>query len=187
MRFNRVPFARLLPGLAVLLLAGIAFAQTDNPALPADLFGIANASVIEPGVIGGAQPTADQLRAAATAGYKTVLDLRGTGEDRGFDESATATSLGLGYLALPVTLDTLDGAAIDRFRETYRTAPRPLLLHCASSNRVGALLYSHWVLDEGMAPEEALKRAQAAGLDSPELTEKIRTLVEEKRAAAPQP
>lgn len=181
MRSNLFSRTRFIPCFA-LVLAGSLSAQADKPASPPDLFGIANSSVIEPGVIGGAQPTADQLRAAASAGYKTVLDLRGTGEDRGFDEGATVSSLGLSYLPLPVTMDTLDGATIDRFRETYRTAPKPLLVHCASSNRVGALLYSHWVLDEGMAPEEALKRAQAAGLKSPELTEKIRALVEEKRA-----
>lgn len=182
MRSNLSSFAQLLLCLAPLLLAGSVSAQADKPAPSTNLFGIANASVIAPGVIGGAQPTADQLRAAAAAGYKGVLDLRGTAEDRGFDENATATALGLSYLTLPVTMDNLDGATIDRFRETYRTAPKPLLVHCASSNRVGALLYSHWVLDEGMAPEEAMTRAKAAGLKSPELAEKIRTLVEEKRA-----
>lgn len=170
--------------LAFCLRLGLAlFAATGGPtfAQPAPMastpFGIFNAVEIEPGVISAGQPTADQLEALQAAGYKTILDLRATSEDRGFDEVALAKTLGLGYENVPITLDTLDAADVERFRAAYKNAPRPLLLHCASANRTGALFYTYLVLDQKLAPEAALEKARAAGLKSPPLEEKVKALV----------
>lgn len=144
-------------------------------------FGIAYAAQAEPGVLAAGQPTEEQLRQAAAAGYRSVIDLRAPGEKRDFDEPAAARELGLDYTNLPVTAE-LDGATLDRFSEIFEAAERPVLIHCATSNRVGALLYAYLVLEQGMAEETALERARAAGLVSPELTAKIQTLVRSHRA-----
>ncbi len=42
----------------------------------------------------------------------------------------------------------------------------PLVVHCASGNRVGAALFPWWVLDEGLSEDEALQAAGKAGLAS---------------------
>jgi len=146
----------------------------------AGTFGIDRASQPEPGLIAAGQPTAEQLKEAAKAGYKTVLDLRPPAEARGFDEPQAAKEAGLEYVNIPVTADTLDGATLDRFFEEMKKAERPVLVHCASSNRVGALYYAYLVQEKGMAKEEALAKAREAGLRSPELEAKIVTLVDQQ-------
>ena len=52
---------------------------------------------------------AAQLQALAAQGVRTVIDLRQPGEDRGFDETRLAESLGLRYVRIPVA--GADGAS----------------------------------------------------------------------------
>lgn len=151
-------------------------------ALAADpeTFGIPNASLPEPGLLAAGQPTGEQIQLAAEDGYRTVIDLRPVDEPRGYDEPGAAKANGLAYVNIPVTPASLDQATIDKFLETMRKAERPVLLHCATSNRVGALYYAWLVLEKGAKPEAALAKARAAGLKSPELTEKVKTLIAER-------
>ncbi len=170
--------------LAFVLGTGPAVAaEAPPPAAPATApstpFGIPNAVEVVPGLISAGQPTEEQLRQAAAAGYRSVIDLRPPAEDHGFDEPAIAAGLGLRYVNVPVTLDTLDAATVERFREVFAKAEQPVLLHCASANRTGALYYAHLVLDQKIEPEEALKRARAAGLKAPPLEEKVKAVVAE--------
>lgn len=160
-------------------LAFLALTLAPFFALAADqeTFGIPDASVPETGVLAAGQPTGEQIQLAAEDGYKTVIDLRSAEEARGYDEPGAAKANGLAYINLPVTLASLDQATIDKFLETMRKAERPVLLHCSTSNRVGALYYAWLVLEKGAKPEEALAKAQAAGLKNPELTEKVKSLV----------
>lgn len=149
------------------------------PLLAQDLV-IKNASIPEPGVMAAGLPTEAQIRTLAQEGYKTVIDLMPPEESRGFDEPKAAQEAGLRYVNVPVTLPSLDQATVDKFLETMRTAEKPVVVHCASSNRVGALYYAWLVLEKGMSKDQALEKAQAAGLRHPELTEKIQKLVAER-------
>jgi uncharacterized protein (TIGR01244 family) len=165
------------------LLAAAAFAAATWAA-ESPTYGIANANFPEPGVLAAGQPTGEQLQLLAEDAYKTVIDLRLPEEPHGFDEVEAAKQNGLVYVNVPVTLATLDQATIDRFLEAFGKAQRPVLLHCTSSNRVGALYYAWLVLEKGVAPGEALRRGKAAGLHQPELIDKIQKLVAERRASA---
>ena len=126
--------ARLF-GMAVVLAglaAGQAFAQsTDLP----------NRKEPLPGITTAGQPSAEQLAAAAKTGVKTVIDLRALTEDRGMDERATVEKLGMSYVTLPVDggegVTYANATALDKL---LADAKGPVLLHCASGNRVGALL-----------------------------------------------
>lgn len=151
------------------------------PAAESETYGIPNASFPEAGVMAAGQPTGEQIQLAAEDGYKTILDLRPAAEPREFDEILAARQNGLAYVNIPVTLDTLGHATIDRFLEAMERAERPVLLHCSTSNRVGALYYAWLVLEKGVEPEEAMKRAKAAGLRNPELADKVTGLVAERR------
>lgn len=118
------------------------------------------------------QPSEESLARMAQAGYRTLVDLRAPEEPRGYDEAAAATRAGLRYVPIPVTQATLDDAAFDRFRGMMRDPDnRPVLVHCASSNRVGALLLPYFLLDERRPMEEAVAMARGAGLRSPELAQ----------------
>lgn len=125
-----------------------------------------------PGVATAGQPGSDQLRAIAAAGYRAVLDLRAPGETRGYDEVAVARQAGLRYENLPVTAATLKDADFDRVRAFLSDESNvPLLVHCASANRVGALLLPYLVLDLGRSMDDALAAAQRIGLRSADMAE----------------
>ena len=147
----------------------------------AEGFGILNAYEPTEGVVFGGQLTEEQLAALAAASFKSIIDLRGEDEDRGYDEAAAVKNLGLEYLPLPVTEATLrEEATFDRFIELFATAEKPLLVHCASGNRVGALYYAFLVARDGMTREDALAVAKANGLRSMALVEPVNRYLDQR-------
>ena len=129
-----------------------------------------NGRLTLPGVVTAGQLSAEQFRAAAVAGMKTVLDLRPPDEARGYDEPATAREAGVDYRCLPVTAASLGTAQFAEVRRVIGDLTlRPLLIHCATANRVGAVLIPHLVLDQGMDSREALRVAREIGLRNDEL------------------
>ena len=147
--------------------------------------GLANASCPLEGVLTAGQPREEHLRDLAENGYRAVVDLRAPDEPRGYDEAAAAREAGLEYLNLPVAGPTED-EMFDRFRQVMRDpGKRPVLVHCGSANRVGALLIAYLVLDEGQDPQEALKTAVNVGLRSRELADAALAYVNGKRAIDP--
>lgn len=172
-----------IPRFAAAGVAALAPALCLAAAKP-DTYGIPNATFPEPGLMAAAQPTGEQIQLAAEDGYRTLFDLRPPEEPRGFDEVLAARQNGLAYVNIPVTLDTLGQATIDRFLEAMERAERPVLLHCGSANRTGALLYAWLVLEKHVPATEALKRAKAAGLHQPELIDKVTKLVAERQGKA---
>lgn len=143
-------------------------------------FGIDKAARPEAGLVVAGQPTAEQLKEAAKAGFKTVIDLRMPDEPRGYDEANAAHAAGLAYVRIPLNLDTLNAEALEQFLAAMSHAEGPVLLHCATANRAGALYYAQ-LLEKGAPEAEALSKAQAAGLKSQELTERVNALVDARR------
>jgi uncharacterized protein (TIGR01244 family) len=116
-----------------------------------------------PAVISGGQPSPEQLSAARDAGYKTVLNLRLPDERGVADEPEIVTGLGMEYLSLPINgSDGLTRDNAEAFARALETAEYPMIIHCSSGNRIGALfaLKAFWV--DGASAEEALQ----IGLDS---------------------
>lgn len=172
---NWMTFTASVALLAFSSLAGASGQET---------FGIPNATFPEPRVMAAGQPTGEQLQLLAEEGYKTIIDLRAPEEPHGVDEPEAARLNGMAYVNIPVTLETLDQATIDKFLEAMKTAKRPLVLHCTGSVRVGALYYAWLVLEEDVPPRAAMAKAKAAGLRHPELAQKIEKLVSERQAPA---
>lgn len=175
-----------LPAVAALVLLALpVFSQAPAPpALPEETgFGIPNAAVPEEGILVGGQPTAKQLKAAARAGYRTVIDLRPLAEDHGFDEEKAARKAKLEYTNIAVTPDTLDAPTIKYFLTVLSNAERPVLIHCSSGNRVGGLYYAWLVLEKGLPEDQAMEQAKAAGLRAPDLGERVQELVDELKAS----
>lgn len=135
-----------------------------------------------PGLHTGGQPTAAQLDALAAQGVRTVIDLRTDGEDRGFDEAGAASERHLRYLHLPISgASDLTPANAEKLAQLLRANPGGVLLHCASGNRVGALLALMAAQQEHLPPEQALALGRKAGLKSLEPT------VEQALGLAPKP
>lgn len=132
--------------------------------------GLENAGSPLEGVATAGQPDEEHLRSLAEAGYKTVIDLRATGEDRGLAEEKVVQEAGLEYVNIPVGHETIDDETFERFRQLM-TDPRrrPALVHCSSANRVGALLIPYLIMDEGKDREKAVEIGKEVGLSSEEL------------------
>jgi len=136
------------------------------------LNGVPNACQLLPGVVTGGQPSAAHLAAFHAAGGRVVLDLRDAMEPRPLDEAATAASLGLAYVNVPIGPHSLTDTTLDRMRQILREAGDELVLvHCASGNRVGAALLPFLMLDHGFEEEDAVAQAMRVGLRSAELME----------------
>jgi uncharacterized protein (TIGR01244 family) len=99
------------------------------------------------------------------SGIREVIDLTLDSETPNFDEAGAVRSRGMIYRNLPI--EGAAGLTIENaraFDALLRSAERPVLVHCSSSNRVGALaaLRAAWVL--GASPEEAVAVGKAWGL-----------------------
>ena len=113
------------------------------------------------------QPSAAQLTELAQRGVRHVIDLRGPDEARGYDEVALSHELGMSYLSLPISgADDLNGANAHALKQALDAADGPVLLHCASSNRVGALLALMAAQEEQLSDAEALQLGLQAGMKS---------------------
>lgn len=108
------------------------------------------------------------------AGFKTIIDLRSPTESGVAEEAAAAEHIGLRYVNIPVTLVTLSPESVRKVAEALdRSANRPVLVHCATGNRVGAVMELYREAIHGVAHEAARNEARAIGLQAPEMIEAV--------------
>jgi uncharacterized protein (TIGR01244 family) len=119
------------------------------------------------GIVTAGQPSASQLEQLAEAGIETVVNLRTPAEATEFDERQAVRSAGMTYVSIPIGgPEDLTKKKAHTLAEVLDSSRRPVLVHCGSSNRVGALfaLKAHWV--DGLAPDRAMAIGDKAGLGS---------------------
>lgn len=135
--------------------------------LKVDLNKVVETGVVRPvdGITAAGQPDEAALTVFANNGYVAVLDLRTEGEDRGLDEKAVVEGLGMDYVSLPIDRDGISFKNATALDELIDSHEGPVLVHCASSNRVGALLALRASID-GADDVVALKIGKAGGLRS---------------------
>ena len=110
------------------------------------------------------QPTEALLDEAAERGFAAVIDLRGADEDRGIDERSEVEARGMRYLAFPVaTTSAATHERAEEFVDLVRGIDGPVLMHCASGNRVGSLL-ALAARAEGLDADAAFAVGEKAGL-----------------------
>ena len=115
-------------------------------------------------ILVGGQPTPGQLERANELGYKTVINLRQPDEKDNTDPQRVQ-DLGMTYVSIPINGST------DMTEEKARVlagaleaAESPVMVHCASGNRVGGLFAMKAFYVDGMSPEEALAVGKEAGM-----------------------
>lgn len=135
------------------------------------------------GILTGGCPSNRDLKRLAQAGFRSVLDLRPSSEWQGEDFAAQVRAAGLEFLHLPI--DGLQDMQPEQTRQFLAywndETRRPMLIHCASGNRVGAMLAlaKHRAGEANV--EKALELGRAAGLTRSE--QDIRTLLERAEQA----
>lgn len=98
-------------------------------------------------------------------GFATILDLR-TPKEGVAEESSRAQHLHMNYINMPVySAVNISLEQVAKFAEIVESAPKPLLIHCVSGNRVGAM-WSLYQMRKGDAVESAYKVGRAIGLRS---------------------
>jgi uncharacterized protein (TIGR01244 family) len=138
---NRILLIVIGNWLALSACAGDIDVAPSSP-LMVDLNNVVETGVVRPvnGITAAGQPDEAALAVFANNGYVAVLDLRTAGEERGLDEKAVVEGLGMDYVLLPVDRDGISFENAESLDKLIRSYEAPVLVHCASSNRVGALL-----------------------------------------------
>jgi uncharacterized protein (TIGR01244 family) len=172
---------RTLAPLAVIVLS-VAPALAGVP-VAADPAEIPNYQFVRPGLAFGGQPARAALERLGEMGFRTIINLR-TEWEGAVDEGMIVRGLGLDYVWVPVTAGTFtleDVKAVERVLDDPQRAP--VLLHCASANRVAAV----WAViqaRDGRTLEEAEAASRAAGLHSPSLWEAVLRVLDVAPVAA---
>ena len=164
--------------VTLIVLATLAFAGCrSEPAPQPEAAPVVEAAPVDPislvkngkmpmeGLVTGGQPTDEQFAALRDAGFATVINLRVPTERGNRGEAEKIAELGMAYVSIPVdgkTGLTEDNAAA--LAAALDEADGPVLLHCGSGNRVGALLALKAFWLDGASAEEALEIGIAGGV-----------------------
>lgn len=114
----------------------------------------------------GGQPSLADLVKLKAQGVQTVVSLRPRAEEGDFDEQAAVEGLGMSFIRLPIA--GREGVTADvahQFDAIMNKLEGDALVHCASSNRVGAMFALRAQMN-GASVEDALKLGEKAGLTS---------------------
>jgi len=134
--------------------------------IAAELKGIKGLKHPSVNIYSAGQPQPESFAALAKAGVRHVINLRPPTEAPDLNEAAIATQANLAYYNIPIkgaadlTRDKVD--LLDRLLK--KIGDEKVLMHCSSSNRVGALmaLRSAWI--GGASTERAIKEGERHGL-----------------------
>lgn len=163
---------------AVLVGCGAAPGSTDK--LLVDVGAVAKQNTVTPvdGITSAGQPDQAALAVFSANGYVAIIDMRGEREDRGMDEKAAVESLGMDYVLLPIASeDDISFENAQKLDDLLAAYDGPVLVHCASGNRVGALLALRESMN-GADDEAAIEYGKQGGLTG--LEPVVRKRLEEK-------
>lgn len=119
---------------------------------------------VAPGIATSGVLSRDAIQELVKHSFRTVIDLRtkpeGTEEEKLAIEAASMT-----YINIPVTSAGIEDSQLEAFKQAIAEASPPILLHCATGNRAGAM-WASYRLSEGAPLEIALKEGRASGMNS---------------------
>lgn len=151
-----------LPGCVTTDTASVSRAMEDVTMQQTTLDGFA--SPVD-GIHAGGGITADDLPRLQAAGIRHVIDLRPDTETPDFDEGTAVRAAGMRYDNLPIAGPAdLEREAVVAFDQLLRAADGPTLVHCASGNRVGALVALRAAWLQGADADAAVEEGRRWGL-----------------------
>lgn len=126
---------------------------------------IANLKQPTANIFTSGQPTKAQLAELQRLGIKHVISLRSV-DELAWSESEYVTQLKMAYHSIPVSgiSGITDKNAIALNQLLNKIGNEPVLLHCASSNRVGALIALQTFQENGKDIDGAIAEAKRWGL-----------------------
>lgn len=148
------------------LLAACEGAPASTDTLLVDVGAVAKQNTVTPvdGITSAGQPDQAALAVFVEKGYVAIVDLRGERENRGMDEKAEVESLGMDYVLLPIASeDDISFENAKKLDDLLAAYDGPVLIHCGSGNRVGALLALRQSMN-GADDEAAIEYGKQGGL-----------------------
>jgi len=139
---------------------------------------------LERNIATGGQPSQGAYAKLASNGFRSVLNLRTAQEGVNLEEEKEAVEkAGMRYVNIPVDSSALASEQVNEFLNVVKDrSMQPILIHCATANRVGAFWLIYRVLEQGWSQEKALEEATRIGLTSPRLrTFALEYLASQKR------
>lgn len=168
------PSIRHLVMILALLLASSA--QADDLATAADANDF---NTPAENLVTGGQPSQEALAELKAAGVTKIINLRGPDESVSFDPKAVSEALGMEYISLPVAgADDVTSENAQALHQILQDENDTVFLHCASGNRVGALLAIAAHQIDGESVDDSLKIGRAAGLGS--LEGRVRSVLDDE-------
>ena len=169
---------RTTVALCLLLCAGPAAAAGIPDNLDA-----ANYKRLSPGLAVAGSPSRDALASLKAAGFRTAIDLRNPAEGVASAREAVEAQ-GLKFVSVPVSPGTFSPEDVTKVEAVLKDQDAaPVLLFCASSNRVGATLA---VIEyrRGRSKDEAIAEGKKAGLSSSAMEKAALRVMDQDSAAA---
>jgi uncharacterized protein (TIGR01244 family) len=113
-----------------------------------------------------AQPSEPAFGKVAASGFRSVLNLRTAAEGVDIEkERRLVEQSGMRYFHIPVVSSAPREEQADEFIRVVRDQTHhPMLIHCASANRVGAFIMIYRVMEHGWNEQAALEEAVKIGL-----------------------
>ena len=131
------------------------------------LINLPNGQVPFDGVLTGGQPTFDQIKQAAETGFKAVINLRTDNElPDPAQELTWVEGSGMKYFHIPISVpEGLTPQKTKVFAEALSNPENyPIIVHCKSGNRVGAMFALKAFHIDEKDIDEALLIGERAGL-----------------------
>jgi protein tyrosine phosphatase (PTP) superfamily phosphohydrolase (DUF442 family) len=141
------------------------------------LIPIPGARVSETGLLVGGQPSPEQLKEIAQAGYRTVISLRAARELGDEGEEETVERLGMAFVSIPVPgpegLTEPNARALSKALDKQDALPA--VVHCSIGQRAAALIGLEAFVVDRVRPAVAIDLAKRLGLKAlePALRQRI--------------
>ncbi len=143
---------------------------------------VQNYSRITPHIAISGLVGADGAAELAIFNFKTIIDMRTVRE--GTDEEMTyVKAAGMEYINVPITVKGINEEQLADFTKKFESAERPVLIHCNSGNRSGAM-WATYQISKGVDPEEAIAQGRKAGM-RPTYEEKVRAAMLDQSTETP--
>ncbi len=127
---------------------------------------------VNPDFCTAGQPDLEELSQLKDQGIRSVLNLRPQAEYDATEEEVGVKALGMKYFNIPIVGSAIKDEQVELFLTLGdQVENRPMFIHCASANRVGALWMIRRVLRDGWTTADAETEAAKVGLRSPGLKE----------------
>jgi len=178
--YRPAPFSLIsLLILTVLVISSATAAETAEVPFGDEMGAeVQNYNRLRPTIATGGSIDVDQVVTLKAKGFKTIIDLR-TPEEGTAEEKTAVEAAGMRYVNLPVSKGRPSDEQVRALADILQDSGQaPVLVHCASGNRVGTA-WAIYRVRQGIPLEIALEEGRTTGM-RPSREAQVRALFEEQ-------